>query len=88
MLGDERLELPDELRRRPLVIGLDPLLEGGDALLLEPRSLQRQLAVAERSAAPEAKRLAQELRSARRLAPPRRRDELVEVRTSTSPSTR
>ena len=48
-------------------------------LLLEPGGLERELAVAERIAAPETQRLAQQLGGAWRLAAPRRGDERVEA---------
>ncbi len=80
MLGDERLQLRHELGRAAGgEVGLDPLLDRRDVLLLEPGCLERELAVAERIAAPETQRLAQQLGGAWRLAAPRRRDELVEA---------
>ncbi len=79
MLGDERLELRHELRRAAGgEVCLDPLLDRRDALFLEPRCLERKLAIGERRTAPERQRLAQELGGLRGLALPRLRDELVE----------
>ena len=80
VLGDERLQLRHELGRAAgREVGLDPLLDRRDVLLLEPGGLERELAVAERVAAPETQRLAQQLGGAWRLAAPRRGDELVEA---------
>src|SRR5207344_1051574 len=69
VLGDQRLQLPHELGRATgREVGLDPLLDRRDVLLLEPGGLERELAVAERIAAPETQRLAQQLGGAWRLA--------------------
>ena len=67
MLADERLELDDELLvASELEIGLDPLLLGGEAELVEARDLGlREVRVSElrqRGAAPEGERLPQLLR--------------------------
>ena len=67
VLGDERLELADELRvAAEREVGVDPLLERREAELLEPddRGLRERLVgeVGERGAAPERERLAQRRR--------------------------
>ena len=89
VLGDEGLQLPHELGRAAgREVGLDPLLDRRDVLLLEPGGLERELAVAERIAAPETQRLAQQLGGAWRLQRRAEETSSSKRRTSTSPSTR
>ena len=68
MLGDERLELPDQVAvPAEREIGVDPLDQGAQVKLLEPADLvagERLVGeVGERRAAPERERLAQQQRS-------------------------
>src|SRR6478609_1763203 len=84
MLRDEPFELGDELSARAeLEVGVDPLLQGFQAELLEPADLALrealQLEVAERRAAPQRQRLAQRAGSPLRILPPRLRDEPLEA---------
>ena len=89
MLGDERLELADELRGAAATeVGVHPLLDRGELLLLQPCPLERQVDVAERRATPECERLAQQLGCLLGLGAPRGCDELLEaVQASSSPLT-
>ncbi len=85
MLDDERLELDDELLvASELEIGLDPLLLGGEAELVEARDLGlsevRVSELRQRGAAPERERLPQLLR--RRARAHRARERAVRPRAS------
>ena len=65
---DERLELAGDLRSRAArEVCVDPALDRGQAQLLEPGGLEREVDVGERLAAPEVERLAQERGRARGL---------------------
>ena len=84
MLRHEPLELGDELSARAeLEVGIDPLLQGIQAELLEPADLALrealQLEVAERRAAPQRERLPQRLGSLPRILSPRILNEPLEA---------
>ena len=72
MLGDQRLELADDVALMPeRELGLDPQLDRGQAKLLEPRALvpgERLRELGQRGAAPERERLAQPLGRVLRIA--------------------
>ena len=70
--GDQGLELADERRvAAELELGVDPLLERGEAQLVEPRGLEARevllVEIGERGAAPEGERLGQERRARGRI---------------------
>src|SRR4249919_2251369 len=84
MLGDERLQLRDELTvSSQLEVGIDAGLEHREPSLLEPGDLRLrprlEAEIGERRAANERERLAQPLGCLLRRSPRGRADELVEV---------
>ena len=84
MLGDERLQLGDELAVPPeLEVGIDPGLERCELAFLEPRDLhlrpRLEAQIGERPAAKERERLAQPRSCLLRRSPRRRADECVEA---------
>ncbi len=84
MLADQRLELADQVRvSAEREVGLDPLLERGEAQVLEPRGLRlRERLVCElrqRRPTPELECLAQELRGMLQVRLPRVRNERLEA---------